>query len=233
MDQFIDHPNVTAVIFAHVPGQDFGRALVSILYGDSAPSGKLPYTVPRNESAYGSLLSRSIPDAPFNLFPQSDFNESVHIDYRAFDAHDVTPRYEFGFGLSYTTFSYYNLHIKSIPGISHAEYAVGKILEGGSEDLWDILAQITAEVANTGCVHGAEVAQLYLGIPGGPVRQLRGFEKVNIHPGQRSIVNFDLTRRDLSVWDTIAQKWKLQSGAYNIYVGASSRNLPLLGTLTI
>lgn len=82
MNQFIDHPNVTAVIFAHVPGPDSGRALVSILYGDS---------VPRNKSAYGSLLSPSFPDAPLNLFPQSDFSESVYIDYRVFDAHDVTP----------------------------------------------------------------------------------------------------------------------------------------------
>lgn len=117
--------------------------------------------------------------------------------------------------------------------ISHGEYPVGKVLEGGSEDLWDILAHVTAEVANTGSVHGAEVAQLYLGIPGGLVRQSRWFDKVNIHPGQQPIVNLDLTRRDLSVWDTIAQKWKLQSGAYKIYVGASSRDLPLLGTLAI
>lgn len=147
MDQFIDHPNVTAVLFAHVPGQDSGRALVSILYGDTAPSGKLPYTVPRNESAYGSPLSPSLPVPPYNLFPQSDFAEGVYIDYRAFDAHDVTPRYEFGFGLSYTTFSYSNLQIRRISGVSHAVYPVGKILEGGSEDLWDVLAHVTAEVS--------------------------------------------------------------------------------------
>jgi beta-glucosidase len=101
------------------------------------------------------------------------------------------------------------------------------------EDLWDVLVHITAEVENTGAVTGAEFTQLYLGIPGAPVRQLRGYSKVNVYPGQAVTVEFHLTRRDLSVWDTTAQKWQLQRGTYNVHVGASSRKLPLAGTLTI
>ncbi|KAF4636740.1 hypothetical protein G7Y89_g1329 [Cudoniella acicularis] len=216
VDQFIDHPNVTALIFAHVPGQDSGRALVSLLYGDTAPSGKLPYSVPKNESDFGTILNPALPEAPYTLFPQADFTEGVYIDYRAFDAQNITPRYEFGFGLSYTTFSYSSLAISTISGVSLATYPTGAILQGGQEDLWDVIARVTADVKNTGTVDGAEVAQLYVAIPGGPVRQLRGFSKVDITPGATVSVSFDLTRRDLSEWDVAAQKWKLQSGSYGI-----------------
>lgn len=233
IDQFIDHPNVTALIFAHLPGQDSGRALVSLLYGESNPSGKLPYSVPKNESDYGALLSPTSPEGIYWTFPQDDFSEGVYIDYRAFDANNITPRYEFGFGLSYTTFSYSSLKISKVDGPSTDEYPVGAIVEGGQEDLWDVLFQVTASVSNSGDVDGAEVAQLYAGIPGGPVRQLRGFSKVDVESGKSVDLSFDLQRRDLSIWDVVAQKWQLQKGEYKVYVGGSSRDLPLEGTLTI
>jgi beta-glucosidase len=213
-------------------GQDSGRALVSLLYGVSSPSGKLPYSVPKNESDFGKLLSPSLPEAPYSLFPQNDFTEGVYIDYRAFDPQNITPRYEFGFGLSYTTFAYSNLNTQTPSNASHAEYPSGPIQPGGAIDLWDILATVTATVKNTGSVTGAEVAQLYVGIPGGPVKQLRGFSKVEIQPGEAVTVSFDLTRRDLSTWDVVAQQWKLQSGTYDVFVGASSRILSLSGTLS-
>lgn len=233
VDQWIDHPNVTALIFAHLPGQDSGNSLVDLLYGDAVPSGKLPYSVPKNESDFANMLRHSYAVPPYAYFPQSDFTEGVYIDYRAFDAHNVTPRYEFGFGLSYTTFSYSKLAISIVKGARTGTYPTGAIQEGGQVDLWSNIASVSAVIKNTGSVTGAEVAQLYIGIPGGPVRQLRGFEKVRIKPGQEATVSFDVTRRDLSEWDVGAQKWKLQSGVYNIYVGASSRNLPLVGTLRI
>lgn len=231
VDAFAENPNVTAIIFAHLPGQDSGRALVSILYGLESPSGKLPYTVAKSESDYGSQLAPSQPEGEFGLFPQSDFEEGVYIDYRAFDSAEVTPRYEFGFGLSYTTFEYSNLQIPDCS--SHAPYATGALRQGGTADLWDNLVIISADVKNSGSVAGAEVAQLYVGIPNGPVRQLRGFSKVLIQPGETETVTFPLTRRDLSEWDVVAQAWKLQSGDYKIFVGASSRILPLVGSLTI
>jgi len=233
VDQFIDHPNVTAVIFAHLPGQDSGRAVVSLLCGDTSPSGKLPYSVPMNESAYGGIYAPSQPTGIYEFYPQSDFSEGVYIDYRAFDAMNITPRYEFGFGLSYATFSYSNLEISMLPGVSTQQYPSGAILEGGAEDLWDVLATVTADVTNTATVDGAEVAQLYIGIPGGPVKQLRGFSKVDITPGSTVTVEFDVMRRDMSEWDVAAQAWSLQNGTYTIYVGASSRILPLTGTITI
>lgn len=226
--------NLRAVLtLIEITGQDSGRALVSLLYGDFSPSGKLPYSVPMNESAFGALLSPALPAAPYTLFPQDDFTEGVNIDYRAFEAQNITPRYEFGFGLSYTTFGYLNLRILARSGVSRTTYPTGLIREGGAEDLWDVITTVTADVKNTGAVDGAEVAQLYVGIPGGPIRQLRGFSKVHIQAGHTATVRFDLTRRDLSVWDVVAQQWKLQSGKYYIYVGASSRILHLDGTLII
>ncbi|KAH0528842.1 hypothetical protein TsFJ059_003654 [Trichoderma semiorbis] len=233
VDQWIEHPNVTALIFAHLPGQDSGNSLVDLLYGDAVFSSKLPYTVLKNESDYGDMLYHSHAIAPYSYYPQSDFTEGVYIDYRAFDAKDVTPRYEFGFGLSYTTFEYSNLRIVKSEGAYAGAYPVGKIGDGGQVDLWDILATVTATIKNTGSMKGSEVAQLYIGIPGGPMKQLRGFDKVWINPRKKVKVSFDITRRDLSQWDTTVQKWYLHPGPYTLYVGASSRNLPLDGTLYI
>jgi beta-glucosidase len=233
LDAFITHPNVTAVLLAHLPGQDSGRALVSLLWGDISPSGKLPYTLAKSASDYGALLAPSVPADIHYLFPQSNFSEGVYIDYRAFDKAGITPRFEFGFGLSYTNFSYSNLQISHVPGVSTASYPVGPIEQGGQTDLWDVLVQVTADITNTGPVAASEIAQLYISIPGSdvPVRQLRGFSKVGIEPGQVVNVHFDLLRRDLSIWDVTVQKWNLQKGSYGVSVGASSRDLRLNGTV--
>lgn len=234
MDQWISNPNITAVIFAHLPGQDSGRALVQLLYGYTSPSGKLPYTVAKNESDYGALLGPSLPEGDFALFPQSDFTEETLIDYRAFDAKNVTPRYEFGFGLSYTTFAYSDLSIHLLPGVSTSPTPPpSPIIQGGIASLWDVVAQVTATIENTGDVSGAEVAQLYVTILGSVGKQLRGFAKVGIEKKGNVTVEFDLLRRDLSIWDTVVQGWVLQSGSYDVCVGASSRDLQLTGTLTI
>ncbi|AEO56946.1 glycoside hydrolase family 3 protein [Thermothelomyces thermophilus ATCC 42464] len=238
VDQFIDHPNVTALLFAHLPGEASGRALVSLLYGDENPSGKLPYTVARNESDYPVLgPDVAAEGSMFARFPQSNFTEGVFLDYRHFDARNITPRYEFGFGLSYTTFAYDNLVVEKVASAGRlGEYPTGRVVEGGQEDLWDVLVEVSAEVTNTGKVAGAEVAQLYVGIPaeGAPVRQLRGFEKPFLNASATATVRFPLTRRDLSVWDVVAQKWRLVRGReYKIEVGGSSRDLPLVGTVTI
>ncbi|KAH8888446.1 putative beta-glucosidase [Thozetella sp. PMI_491] len=232
VDQWIDHPNITAAIFAHLPGQDSGKALVSLLYGDSQFSGKLPYTVARNESDYGHLLSPTKPSDQYQYYPQSDFTEGNYLDYRLFDRDNIEPRFEFGFGLSYTTFNYSELSIQVEEGTSKDQYPRGPVLQGGAADLWDVLARVSATISNTGHLDGAEVAQLYVGSPDGPVRQLRGFEKPFIRAGGTAKVTFELTRRDLSSWDVVHQAWKLNA-LHDIYVGSSSRNLPLQGTLQV
>lgn len=231
VDQWIDHPNVTAVLLAGVPGQEAGHSIVDVLYGDVNPSGKLPYTVAKNESDYGSLLNSTV---SFDAFPQQNFSEGVYIDYRAFDKNGIDPRFEFGFGLSYTTFEYTNLQVASLKGnLSTYPNPNVAIVQGGHPELWDTLFYVTIEIANTGDVFGHEVAQLYVGIPNAPVRQLRGFDRVPLAAGQAKTVTFPLTRRDLSIWDVVAQQWKLQKGQYPIYAGASSRDLRLNGTLVI
>lgn len=246
-EEIADHPNITGIIFAHFPGQDSGRALVNLLYGVENPSGRLPYTIAYNESDYGLLLA---PDSPaagsmFEHYPQSNFSEGVFTDYKRFDRFNITPRYEFGFGLSYTTFAYADLEIclaaSSGGNSSLSLYPTGEIAQGGQVDLWDELVTVTANITNTGAVDGMEVAQLYLGIPHGegesdaalPVRQLRGFEKPSLKAGESATVTFSLTRRDLSVWDVVAQKWLLRKGEYTVYVGRSSRDLPLQDVFTI
>ncbi|KAG8157075.1 hypothetical protein KVR01_013065 [Diaporthe batatas] len=232
VDQWIDHPNVTAVVLGHLGGQYAGKAIVSLLYGDENFSGKLPYTVAKNESDYGHLLDPTYPEGDYTTFPQSDFDEGVYIDYRRFDKAGIEPRYEFGFGMSYTNFTYSNMHIRATGNHSNP-YPQGPIMQGGHVDLWDPVAVVTADVKNTGAVDGSEVAQLYVGIPGAPARQLRGVEKPEITAGETASVMFQLTRRDLSVWDVVAQKWNLQSGNYSIFVGPSSRSFPLSGSVFI
>ncbi|RSL88681.1 Beta-glucosidase cel3A [Fusarium floridanum] len=212
VDQWIEHPNITATVIAHLPGQDSGESLVKLLYGEAGFSGKLPYTIAKNESDY-------TPYAPCgreadSTDPQCDFTEGVYLDYRSFDARDITPRFEFGFGLSYTEFEYSSLKV-NIRGTA------------STEDLWQTIATVKATITNVGPVSGEEVAQLYVAIPNSPPKQLRGFEKLAIEKGSSAEVQFELTRRDFSVWDIVKQEWDLQSGNYTIFVGASSRNLPL------
>lgn len=239
VDQWIDHPNVTAVILAHLPGQNSGEAITQILYGDVSPSGKLPYTIARNESDYGPVLEPTTTTANSwdQYFLQDNFTEGVYIDYRAFDDGDIEPRFEFGFGLTYTTFKYSNLKIENtVDPSTLSPVPVGDIIPGGHADLWDTIAIVKADVTNTGDMTAAEVGQFYVTIPdeGQPMRQLRGFDKVMVCPGETKTFEFELRRRDLSVWDVTAQQWELLTGSeYQVFVGASSRNLLLNGTLSL
>ncbi|KAI1344911.1 beta-glucosidase-related glycosidase [Xylariaceae sp. FL0016] len=236
VDAWIDHPNITAVLYAGLPGQESGNSLVDVLWGDVSPSGKLPFTVAKQESDYGAVLNSSV---SFDKFPQDDFTEGLYIDYRAFDRDDIEPRFEFGYGLTYTTFQYGDLSVAMADGTNTDPLpdASVAIVSGGHPQLWETIATVTCTVSNTGSTTASEVAQLYLGIPSEefetPVRQLRGFQRTPVRPGESRTVSFALTRRDLSVWDTAAQQWRMQAGTYQIYVGASSRDMRLNGTLEV
>ncbi|KAF2855945.1 glycoside hydrolase family 3 protein [Plenodomus tracheiphilus IPT5] len=235
VDAWIDHPNITAVIFAGVPGQESGHAIADVLYGDVNPSGRLPFTVAHKEDDYGALLNSTV-DNQNRAFPQSDFTEGLYIDYRAFDAHNITPRYEFGYGLSYTTFSYSDLSIEPVGGahISPFPSPTTLIVQGGHPELWDLLYTVHIKVTNTGSVSGREVPQLYLGIPNAPLKQLRGFDRTAIlQEGESVEVEFKLQRRDLSVWNVEAQAWEVQRGTYGVWVGASSRDVRVSGQIVV
>lgn len=231
VDQWIDHPNVTATVIAHLPGQDIGESLVSLLYGEISPSGKLPYTLARNESDYGNLYEPCKPTSEDDHFPQCNYTEGVYIDYRHFDANDIEPRFEFGFGLSYTTFEYSGGSVQSA-GASSSNNLSQRVI-ARSDSIWEVVASVTATVTNTGDRAAEEIAQLYAGIPGGPAKQLRGFEKVRLEPGEQADVTFDLTRRDLAVWDVASQGWVVQTGRYDLYVGSSSRDIRYKGVYEI
>jgi beta-glucosidase len=214
-------PNVVSVVWAGIPGQESGNGLVDILYGSTSPSGKLPYTIAKTPGDYGTAV----------VSGDDNYSEGLYIDYRHFDKNSIAPRYEFGFGLSYTTFSYSAL---SISALSTAAGSTATV-PGGVSNLYDVVATVTASVTNNGTVAGAEVAQLYIGLPSSapasPPKQLRGFSKLTLAPGASGTVSFPLRRKDLSYWDAASQKWVMPTGGFAVSVGASSRDIRLTGTL--
>ncbi|GME24794.1 putative beta-d-glucoside glucohydrolase protein [Neofusicoccum parvum] len=219
LESILSHENVVAVVWAGIAGQESGNGLADVLYGDVSPSGKLPYTIAKAAEDYGTQIETG----------DDNFEEGLYIDYRHFDKAGIEPRYEFGFGLSYTNFTYSNLVVGS--GSSYAA-------PSAATDLYAPLATVTATITNSGDVAGAEVAQLYLSLPASagvdaPPRQLRGFEKLGLGAGESGQVEFVLRRKDASYWDVAAQQWVLPAGDFAIAVGASSRDLRLDGTLVV
>ncbi|CAJ2499888.1 Uu.00g027410.m01.CDS01 [Anthostomella pinea] len=234
VDAWIEHDNVTGVLYGGALGQESGNALDDVLFGAVNPSGRLVHTIAKNESDYDA--NTRVQEDNLEL----DFSEGNYIDYKYFDQQAIEPRYAFGYGLSYTTFEYGSRVTAQLSSGGNKRtmggYSTGARAVRGREDLWDIVATVTTTVMNTGGVAGAEVAQLYLSFPdaaGEPARQLRGFEKVVLEPYKTATVTFELRRRDLSVWDTAAQNWKMESGDYVFHVAASSRDLRANATLTI
>ncbi|KAF3811782.1 putative beta-glucosidase G [Colletotrichum gloeosporioides] len=219
------HRNVRAIIAAHLPGEQTGNSLADVLWGDINPSGRLPYTIPVTEADY---------DIPITNLT------SLMTDYRHFDAMGIDPLYEFGFGLSYTTFELAsNLSVKTL---TDNMTALARANNGSSVPLSELfipVANATIQVSNTGDRSGATVVQLYMSMPadfapsGTPARVLRGFSKIELGAGETREVTFKLSRRDFSYWDTAAQTWRVPAGKFRLEVGFSSRNLPKSAEVTI
>lgn len=235
-----DNENVTAIVAAHFPGQEIGNSIVDVLYGAVNPSGHLPYTIAYNASDYNTAVANFTGTKDTNGW-QSNFTEGLLIDYRYFDHANIKPRYEFGFGLSYTIFSLSNLTLTSLLTNISPLPAVfsGPNPPGGNPDLYTPLLSATVSLTNTGSVPGAAVAQLYIappqsGVPSGtPPQALRGFEKVYLPPNGMANVRFELTRRDLSYWDVTAQQWMVPRGEIGVRVGFSSREQPVKGSVKL
>ncbi|KAH8657978.1 glycoside hydrolase superfamily [Xylariales sp. PMI_506] len=228
IDAWVENENVTAVLYSGLLGQESGRAISDVLHGDVNPSGKLAHTIAKKEADYPAPICKTV---------QCEFTEGVYIDYRWFDKQDIEPRYPFGYGLSYTTFSISAPTAKITNSTAiKSRYPTQPMGLGGEADLWNEVVSVTATVENTGSVYGAEVAQLYVSFPAEaeqPIRILRGFEKVFLEPGQSSEVTFSLRRRDISYWDVAAQQWAIATGTYTFTTGSSSRDLFGNATLTL
>lgn len=238
-----ENPNVTAILAAHYPGQETGNSLVDVLYGDVNPSGKLPYTIPRSVNDTIPILNLTGTPQEYDADAwQVDFTEGQLIDYRRFDANSIEPLYEFGYGLSYTTFNVTgSLTITQLGNqtLSARPAPINATTPGGNPELWQPLIRATTTITNSGNFSGATVLQLYVSLPqdttpaGTSVRALRGFEKVFLEAGASQDVSFDLMRRDISYWDVGVQDWVIPQGAISVAVGHSSRDLVQNATLSL
>ncbi|KAI0352075.1 beta-glucosidase [Trametes cingulata] len=244
VEAWIENPNVTAVLWANLPGQESGNSIADVLWGDVNPSGRLPYTIAKRPEDYGVRL---ITEGSSDEIVQINYTEGLNIDYRHFDANGIEPRFELGFGLSYTTFSYSDLQIKPVShpdttfAAMEAAWAAGKpspAAAGGSTAIWlhRPAFSVSFTVKNTGQVAGTEIPQLYVHFPSSarePPSVLKGFTDVDVPPGSSQTVEMTMSRYDLSVWDTGAQGWKKPQGDIAFSIGASSRDLKLKGTVPL
>jgi len=223
---------VASVVDAWYPGESNGSALAAVLFGQVDPSGHLPVTFPVGLS--------QVPASQPGEFPgtggQVHYSEGIDVGYRYYDAKNETPLFPFGYGLSYTHFAYSRLRVwpPFVQNDSSGPGSTGCGCNGQS----DRLVTVSATVTNTGPVAGSDVAQLYLGDPaaaGEPPRQLKGFQKVTLQPGQSTTVRFTLAGHDLSYWDNAANGWVVPDGQFGVYVGDSSAlaNLPLQGGFVV
>ena len=204
-----------AVLECWLSGQAAGGAAADLLLGAANPSGRLAETLP--------LRLEDTP--PYLNFPGEAghvrYGEGIFVGYRGYDKLDRQVSYPFGHGLSYTSFGYADLTAN-----------VSGRHQGG-----DLAVEVTCRVTNTGDRRGKEVVQLYVRDPAAsvarPVRELKAFAKVDLDPDQTTVVEFALTARDLSYWSTRLNDWVLEAGAFELAVGASSRDLRLTTTVDV
>ena len=204
--------NVAGVFENWYGGGETGAATAALIFGTVDPSGKLPVTFPVSLSQVPAQTVAQWPGTSAGV----DYSEGVDIGYRWYQSAGITPLFPFGYGLSYTSFSFSNL-------------SVGAFNANG-------VATVTAKITNTGSKAGADVAQMYVGDPAAsddPPEQLKGFQRVNLAAGASATVSFPLTIHDLASWSSTANAWEAQAGSYSIKVGDSSANLPLSGTTSL
>ena len=191
---------VKAILYMGLPGQAGGQAIANLLTGKAVPSGKLTETWPMS---YNDVISKDT----FGK-KNTEYRESVYVGYRYYDKASKPVRYPFGHGLSYTGFEYSALTVQG--------------------------SGVSVQVKNTGSVRGAEVVQLYIAPPKTglfrPEKELKGFARVELDPGESTVVQFELNDRSFAIW---ADGWKIPSGTYTVQIGASSRDIRLRETVEI
>jgi len=209
---------VPAVLASWYGGQEQGNALADVLFGDVNPSGKLPVTFPRSEQE----TPVSSPEQYSRTENVAHFSEGLAVGYRGYDQLGIEPLFPFGYGLSYTSFAYDQLQVE--PETTDGTRPI----------------RVSFMVTNTGACAGAEVAQVYLGLPastGEPPKRLVGWARVEVEPGSTKEVSVTLDPKasslPLSYWDVTTRAWQIAGGDYQVYVGASSRDIRLTGTLRV
>jgi beta-glucosidase len=204
---------VAVIVQAWYPGQEGGTALAEILFGDANPSGRLPISIERRWED-NPVHDTYYPDDQNRVV----YTEGVFVGYRGYEHAGTKPLFPFGFGLSYTTFSYGNLSVAPAPA------ADGTVTVG-------------FDLTNGGTRQGAEVAQVYVGashshIPR-PAKELKGFARVDLKPGETKHVALMLDRRAFSYYDAEAKQWRADPGEYDVLVGPSSARIDLNGKTTL
>ena len=204
---------VAAVVQAWYPGQECGNAIADVLFGDTNPSGKLPQTFPAR-----------LEDNPAYLnFPGENgkvyYGEGLFVGYRYYEKKKIAPLFPFGFGLSYTTFSYSSLSLSA--------QTIGP----------DETLQASIDITNTGQRAGKEIIQVYIrdkqASLGRPEKELKAFAKVQLEPGERKTVTLSLARDALAYYDDLAHEWVAEAGEFEVLVGASSQDIRATATFTL
>ena len=199
---------VPALIHAWYPGQEGGRGLADIVFGDVNPSGKLPATMERK---WADIPSSAYYDHVVDN--RAVYGEGIFTGYRGYDQKGIEPQFPFGYGLSYTTFTYGNL----------------KIDQAG--DSQNPRVTVHFDVKNTGKRAGDEIAEVYVGeshpdVPR-PPKELKGFQRLQLAPGETKTVSVDLDRKAFAFYDVQAKAWRINPGEFKILVGGSSRSISL------
>lgn len=207
---------VPAIMQAWYLGSETGNTLAAILTGDANPSGKLPYTYYASLDQCGAHCLGEYPghpakDALGNDIFDMPYNEGIYVGYRFVDKEKLNPTFPFGHGLSYTTFKY-----------GKATVSAPRMSIDGSVD-------VSIPVTNTGSRKGQEVVQLYVSdlkaSVDRPLRELKGFRKLTLAPGETQVATFRLTKEELSFFDEQKHEWVCEPGTFEVHIGASSRDL--------
>jgi beta-glucosidase len=191
--------SVHGVLETWYPGVQGGPAIASVLFGDINPSGKLPITFPASEA---DLPQKTISATDLNV----QYSEGLEMGYRWYDAQQITPLFPFGYGLSYTSFTY--------TGVKTSTDSSGNVT-------------VSFTLTNSGSRDGAEVAQVYAGLPsnsGEPPKRLVGWQKVTLAAGASQAMSITIASQRLAIWDVSNHSWQVPSGSFTFYAGGSSRS---------
>ena len=201
--------DVQAVMQVWYLGSETGHAIADILSGDVSPSGKLPFTFPRE---IGDSPAHAMGEMAFpGIDKKQIYKEGIFVGYRWYEHQKIEPQFAFGHGLSYTTFETADIAVDS------AKVGVGDIF------------RVTCTIANTGACDGAEVVQVYVGKPDSGIeraeKELKGFKKVSLHPGESETVEIAIPVESLAYYDEASASWQVEPGNYRVSVGNASNRI--------